>query len=136
MGEGMGEYGKEDNECFNGLFTFKTVRPHDEAADKTPAGPDDNEDGHEIHDPGVIKEEVRIFKTGETKSFGQNNEEEIKQDENEEPPSHKSMTQWSPVFRPEIFKLAKLAKYVGKGIGYPFAPALVSSLFFPQEHVL
>jgi hypothetical protein len=136
MGKGMGEYGKEDNEGFNGLLTFETVRPHDEAADEAPSSTDNNENRHEIHDPGVVKEEAGIFETRETETFSQDNEEKIENDKDKKSPSHESMTEWSPVLYPEIFKLAELAEHIDKCIGYPFDPTLVSSLLLAQEHVL
>ena len=86
--ERMGENGEENNQCFYGLFALKAGRPDDETANKAPTCANDNEDRHEIHDPRKIIEEIRIFQTGKPKTFGQDKEKEIKQDENKESPGH------------------------------------------------
>ena len=86
--ERVSEYGKEDNQRFNSLLAFKSGRSHNETADKAPTGTDNDKDRHEVHNPGKIIEKVGIFKTGETKAFCQDKEEEIKQDKNKESPGH------------------------------------------------
>ena len=119
------------------MSALKAGRSDNETADKTPTGANNNENRHEIHDPGEIVEKIRLFKTGKPETFGQDKEEEIKQDENKETPGHQRMTQWGAVFfKPEIFKLAKLAEDIRESCGDPFTPAIVAGLFLPQEHVL